>query len=287
MAAPPTAIKLTRPVLATLSDALATAFTHRELDNLFDRLDAPQPRTQEWSNKEGKARAYLDAANLLPDPAPVIAGMLEELLDVALPHKLAYWTGSEEPPINKAVGMLRGAMEKAGLQYVDRQLIRVGATAPVPSAKALRDLLRAGDYASVEEEFRKAESSTEQDPREAVRAACAQLESLFKLYIEDTPELPMPAKQDLGALWAIIRKRFNLNAAAVEDQDLQKVITGLGAIADGIGSLRTHASTAHGKGRKPYRIEPRHARLAVNSAHTLALFILETWTKQASKGGGT
>jgi hypothetical protein len=274
-------------VLATLSDALATAFTHRELDNLFDRLDAPQPQNQDWSNKEGKARAYLDAANLLPDPAPVIAGMLEELLDVALPHKLAYWTGSEDPPINKAVGMLRAAMEKAGLQYVDRQLLRVGATAPVPSAKALRDLLRAGEYASVEEEFRKAESNTEQDPREAVRAACAQLESLFKLYIEDTPELTIPAKQDLGSLWAIIRKRFNLNAAAVEDQDLQKVITGLGSIADGIGALRTHASTAHGKGRKPYRIEPRHARLAVNSAHTLALFILETWTKQASKGGGT
>jgi hypothetical protein len=242
---------------------------------------------QDWSNKEGKARAYLDAANLLPDPAPTIAGMLEELLDVALPHCLAYWTGSEEPPLRKAVGLLLAAMEKAGLRYVDRQLIGIGSKAPAPSAKALRELLRAGDYASVHEEFSKAETSIEKDPREAVRAACAQLESLFKLYIEDTPELTMPAKQDLGSLWTIIRKRFNFNAAAVEDQDLQKVITGLGSIADGIGSLRTHASTAHGKGRKAYNIEPRHARLAVNSAHTLALFILETWTKQAGKSEGT
>jgi Abortive infection C-terminus len=282
VAASPNSNKLPRPVLATLADALATAFTHRELDHLFDRLDAPQPGSNSWSNKEGKARAYLDAANLLPDPTQLVAGMLEELLDVALPHRVAYWTGSDEPPISKPVGMLRKAMEKAGLRYVDKQLLRVGSKTPGPPAKALLELLRAGNYDSVNEEFSKAEANTENDPREAVRASCAQLESLFKLYIEDTPELEMPAKQDLGSLWAIIRKRFNLNAAAVEDQDLQKVITGLGSIADGVGSLRTHASTAHGKGRKPYRIEPRHARLAVNSAHTLALFILETWTKHSS-----
>lgn len=48
----------------------------------------------------------------------------------------------------------------------------------------------------------------------------------------------------------------------------------------GIASLRTHSSSAHGQGKKTYQLEPRHARLAVHSAHTIALFILETWDKK-------
>ncbi|MDC4794224.1 abortive infection family protein, partial [Acinetobacter baumannii] len=43
------------------------------------------------------------------------------------------------------------------------------------------------------------------------------------------------------------------------------------------------ASSAHGQGRKLYNIKPRHARLAIHSAHTLALFILETWDEKRAK----
>ncbi|MFT6835524.1 MAG: hypothetical protein ACJA0H_001564 [Francisellaceae bacterium] len=46
------------------------------------------------------------------------------------------------------------------------------------------------------------------------------------------------------------------------------------------GNARTHASSAHGEGRKLYNLKPRHAKLAIHSAHTLALFVLETWDKK-------
>jgi hypothetical protein len=48
-------------------------------------------------------------------------------------------------------------------------------------------------------------------------------------------------------------------------------------VVNGIGALRTHSSSAHGTGRLRYRIQPRHARLAVHAAHTLAAFIIESW----------
>lgn len=48
------------------------------------------------------------------------------------------------------------------------------------------------------------------------------------------------------------------------------------SIDDGISALRTHESSALGQGRQMYNTELRHARLAVNSAHSLALIILET-----------
>jgi hypothetical protein len=74
---------------------------------------------------------------------------------------------------------------------------------------------------------------------------------------------------------------LGFDPSLVEDQDLQMILTGLISVVDGIGALRTHASSAHGAGRKTYRLEPRHARLAVHSAHTVALFILESWSKKA------
>ncbi|MNY64113.1 hypothetical protein D3C86_2011740 [compost metagenome] len=44
--------------------------------------------------------------------------------------------------------------------------------------------------------------------------------------------------------------------------------------------MRTHAGSAHSEGRKGYKLEPRHARLAVNAAHTVATFVMETWEKK-------
>src|SRR5690606_25219602 len=107
------------------------------------------------------------------------------------------------------------------------------------------------------------------------------LESLCRIFIEDE-DLEMPKKQDLGNLWDVVRRDFRLDPSRVEDQDLKRILSGLLGVVNGIGALRTHASSAHGTGRKPYRLEPRHARLAVHSAHTVATFILETWdTRQA------
>ncbi|MFW1737606.1 abortive infection family protein, partial [Acinetobacter sp. ULE_I080] len=46
--------------------------------------------------------------------------------------------------------------------------------------------------------------------------------------------------------------------------------------------LRTHSSSAHGAGVKQYNLKPRHARLAIHAAHTIGLYILESW-KEAQK----
>lgn len=71
-----------------------------------------------------------------------------------------------------------------------------------------------------------------------------------------------------------------LDPGGVEDQDLQRIISGLFSVVDGIGALRTHAGSAHSEGRRGYKLEPRHARLAVKSAHTVATFVMETWDKK-------
>jgi Abortive infection C-terminus len=79
---------------------------------------------------------------------------------------------------------------------------------------------------------------------------------------------------------AELNNLFTYAGSQAEDQDLQTILTGMISIVDGIGSLRTHASSAHGAGRKPYKLEPRRARLAIHSSHTVVLFVLESWQKK-------
>jgi hypothetical protein len=54
-------------------------------------------------------------------------------------------------------------------------------------------------------------------------------------------------------------------------------LQGLASIVAGVGSARTHGGSAHGQGRGAYTVQARRARLAAHAAHTLALFVLETW----------
>ena len=70
---------------------------------------------------------------------------------------------------------------------------------------------------------------------------------------------------------------IRLHPAAVEDDDVKKILSGMNSVVDGIGSLRTHAGSAHGQGRRGYKLQARHARLAIHASHTLVGFIIETW----------
>ena len=59
-----------------------------------------------------------------------------------------------------------------------------------------------------------------------------------------------------------------------------KILGGFSNVSSGIGSLRTHAGDAHGRGKKVARVDSRIARLAIHSASTVALFLIETWQEK-------
>ena len=154
-----------------------------------------------------------------------------------------------------------------------------GSSAP---SRSLAELIKGRDIPAIDTEFNRALSNVNSEPREAVSAACNILESIFKTYISDE-NLAMPQKQDLQNVWKVVRTDLGFDPSLVQDDDLKKVLSGILSVVDGIGAFRTHASSAHGEGRKLYKLKPRHARLAIHSAHTLALFVLETWDENRAK----
>jgi hypothetical protein len=142
--------------------------------------------------------------------------------------------------------------------------------------------LRCRELHNVQKEFDRALEHVENDPEAGLTAACSILEALFKTYIEDEG-LNLPSDQSLLPLYKTVRNHLGIDPSSIEDDDLKMILSGLISVVQGIGALRTHASSAHGRGRKRYQIAPRHARLAIHGAHTVCVFILETWDDRKPK----
>ena len=136
---------------------------------------------------------------------------------------------------------------------------------------------------TVEREFSRAFENVERDPEAAITAACSMLESLFKSILV-ARSIPMPKSMNIQDLYKEVREPLGLSPskelpATEVEADVRTILAALGNTVQGIGALRTHAGSAHGREKGFRRVDPRIARLAVSSATNIALFIIETWEK--------
>lgn len=159
--------------------------------------------------------------------------------------------------------------------------------ASMPSHNATPHLERlSADWTldTLDREFRRAFESVESDPEAAVTAACAMLESIFRSILI-AREITLPKNLDIKTLYKAAREPLGIspdkNVYKTEiEADVRTVLAAIGNTIQGIGALRTHAGTAHGRERGFGRIDPRIARLAVNASSAIALFLVETWEKR-------
>jgi hypothetical protein len=256
-------------VCSVVGDVLGTIiYNHSALDTLFYEADAIGDVPQ--GNCVVKCQAWLKRMHTeVADPIAVLGKVLEEFMDVDRPYDDRY------PSARKRIV---DTLAKSGLSYHQGGLI-LGAGNALPT-KSLKQVLTERDLAGVDKEFERALANVEIDPPAAITAACSILESLFKIYIEDTPGLETPSDQSLKPLWRTASRHLGLDPSQVEDEDVKKILSGLNSVVDGIGSLRTHTGSAHGRGRRVYRVHARHARLAIHASHTLVGFFLETWDER-------
>lgn len=267
------------PVIAVVSELVSQAETHASLDNLFMYAEAFGPAPE--GSKPVKATEWLRQTNKShPEPLGVLGRLISGYMEdpeMDADHVFSSWGNSDYKQATRVlVRKLETVLVRSGLTYQKGGFITRGGLAP---SKTLAELIKGRDMPSIHREFDKALETVDSKPREAVSAASNILESICKIYIEDN-NLKMPDKQDLQPVFKVVRADLGLKPESIEDQDLQRIISGIFSVVDGIGALRTHAGSAHSEGRKKYNLEPRHARLAVNSAHTVATFIMETWLKK-------
>ena len=259
------------PVLSVCAEIAARRETHATLDSLFTYAGAPGEPPP--GSKPAKALAWLRIANKDENvnPLDVLGRIIENYMESPLDPQNT-WDAERL----KEREQIANVLARCELQYVNEGKIVGALGAP---SRTLEEFIKDRDFVSIDMEFKRALLNVEVNPREAVSAASNILESVCKVYIAEEG-LEAPAKQDLKPIWTVVRKHLGFDPSTVEDQDLQQILSGLISITEGIGALRTHASSAHGAGKKIYKLEPRHARLAIHSAHTIVLFVLESWLKK-------
>ncbi|MFT4918281.1 MAG: hypothetical protein ACI8RU_000894 [Zhongshania aliphaticivorans] len=272
--------KIPAPVIAVLSENVPVFETHASLDNLFSYAEAPGEPPD--GSKPVKVRAWLQRVNKDSDyPLIVLGRLIECYMELpSIEEDLPSWLGGPNVDVKKEFkAKLEAILSRCNLTYLSGGIVSDGSSAP---SRSLAELIKGRDIPSIDAEFNRALANVNSEPREAVSAACNILESIFKTYIADE-KLNMPQKQDLQGVWKVVRSDLGFDPAALEDDDLKKILSGVLSVVDGIGAFRTHASSAHGQGRKIYNLKPRHARLAIHSAHTIALFVLETWDERIGR----
>ncbi|MBV7539367.1 abortive infection family protein [Duganella sp. sic0402] len=122
------------------------------------------------------------------------------------------------------------------------------------------------------------------DPAESITKSSSYVESICK-HILAGLGIPMPAKQVMTSLIGECEKALGLSEDEEADQDLKSVVGGIKSICQGIGALRTHFGTAHGKEPGAYIINEHYARLINTSAAAVSAFLVQRYHTKRLNGG--
>jgi hypothetical protein len=99
------------------------------------------------------------------------------------------------------------------------------------------------------------------------------LEEVFCYVIEKKCETPSESG-DIGKLYNQVKQLYNMHQDKGIDKRVTGLLSGLEKILSAIAEMRNKGSDSHGIGAKRINISEHHARLFVNSAMTMADFIL-------------
>ncbi len=272
------------PVVAVAAEVLAQAYTWTELAGLFMEAGAPGESPQA-SNKRARAMEWMRRINheMPSDALTVLGRLLHRFMEEVMPGEegwVADLSGFAPHPAenrNKLRDRMRMALASAGLAYgsgghVTRGGMHIG-------ARQLHDLIAGRDLPAIEAEFETLAHRAATHPRDALSAAANIVEAVLGELVAAWRLTP-PAKRTLNTLWSTVKPALNLDPAKMGDPDLVKIAGAMAAMVDGLQGLRDDKSRAHAMRAelaRAYRIEPRHARLAVNAALALTVFLVEAW----------
>jgi hypothetical protein len=176
---------------------------------------------------------------------------------------------------------LRRTVERDGFAYADGKLRAArGAVAPF-SAVTVEDLRTLGDQAV------RLHTLANERPPEAIGGAKELVESVCKTVLR-LSGAPVPGKDaGLVEVAKAAMKALDLVPADVDEAKkgadlVRRCLQQLGAVVASLGELRNLYGSGHGRDGNWKGLGPRHARLSVGAAITVAEFVAETYLERAA-----
>jgi len=130
-------------------------------------------------------------------------------------------------------------------------------------------------------QIRRMEDSVNNDPALAIGTAKELVETCCKTILVERGVEEVSDKLDISTLTKMTLKKLKLVPEGVPNEArgadvIKRLLQNLGTIGNGLAELRGLYGTGHGKHGSASGLSTRHAKLAVGSASTLALFLFET-----------
>lgn len=160
--------------------------------------------------------------------------------------------------------------------YVGRNI----GIAHAPVISSAKKILSGTDVGYVVEQITRMEAAVFNDPTLAIGTAKELVETCCKTILEERG-VNVPSADSLPQLVKRTAKELKLTPDDIPEQakaveTIRRLLSNLATITNGIAELRNSYGTGHGKAASSKGLGPRHAKLAVGSASTLAVFLIET-----------
>lgn len=154
-----------------------------------------------------------------------------------------------------------------------------------PGVATARAALARADAGHVARQITRMETAVENDPALAIGTAKELVETCCRTILTDR-KVPLRRSASMLDLVKETVKELQLTPDDIPDkakasQTIKRLLSNLASITQGIAELRNAYGTGHGQLASAKGLEPRHAKLAVGAASTLAVFLEETHRTRA------
>jgi hypothetical protein len=281
-----------RGILSSMADLISkktrTAFREyfvgtnlRTISDEFDAADVPFASDYlppESGQRRSLVEQYYHAVNFSSwrDVQKVLRVFENVLTDLEERVKNPLW-GSKDEYAEKQFSLLTNHLKRDGFVYSDG---KITAVAHNPTIEELAETASGFDSKILRQQIDRIRNAIDVDPDLAIGTAKEVVESTCKTILADYGVAP-DAGWDVTRLVKEARGVLKLVPEEIPDsakgaETIRRMLSSLGQISQGIAELRNLYGTGHGKEGQFKGLGPRHARLAVGCATTLATFLFET-----------
>jgi len=260
--------------LGRFEDACSTYLVLKDIDRALGDSGITLGSSSKGGGGERRTRfrdylASVDQGNVegVQRLAAALAGILETL--------------ERHDNAKDAIKMLRRKTERDGFTYEGGWLrAKRSLSGPVFVAVTVEDLQHVGEQAADLQRL-----ATE-SPAKTIGGAKELVESVCKTVLRLSGE-SIPKDGDLMTLAKATLKTLELVPSDVDDAKkgadvVRRCLQQLEAVVSSLGELRNLYGTGHGRDGKWKGLGPRHARLAVGAAITVAQFIADTYVERSA-----
>lgn len=183
------------------------------------------------------------------------------------------WQASRKAAFEK----LTWCLQRDSFQWIGGRIV---SDTDSPSLEDIKEAAEVFDAKYMLDQIRRMDSATESDPSLAIGTAKELIETCCKTILAERGKL-VPGTPDISTLTKETLKELKLVPEGVPESArgsdvIKRILSNLGTIGNGLAELRGLYGTGHGKHGKSQGLTPRHAKLAVGAAATLATFLFET-----------